>query len=185
MTDATCICSRHMWAVTMKHDCFRGLASDDAKFRSDHVHEFAAAILDLCGLDPTVIHSVDIGEPARASGPACSSRVACVLFHRLNPMTICVGERSRPRKTRSSLGEKARPRKRGCPMDGSIDLAGRSTGCLRQGARRMSSHAMALRCACPTLCAEPLYGCVSMEGMPIAGRQISAHGSPGVPKTLG
>jgi hypothetical protein len=37
---------------------------------------------------------------------------------------------------------------------------------------------MAVRRGWPTLCAKPLSGCVSKEAMPIARRQISAHGSP-------
>jgi hypothetical protein len=38
-----------------------GWLATNVKFRLDRAHEFATAILDLLGLDPTVINAVDVG----------------------------------------------------------------------------------------------------------------------------
>jgi hypothetical protein len=83
----------------MKHEYFRGLASDDVKFRLDRVHEFATAILDLLGLDPTVINAVDVG-----AGKGIWSHMLVARSLRsvsvIEPNDTCVGKRLRPRKTR-------------------------------------------------------------------------------------
>lgn len=75
----------------MKHEYFRGLASDDARFRLDHAHEVATAILGLFGLDPTVINAVECrGWQGHLVPHARRAQPALAEISELKPEIRCV-----------------------------------------------------------------------------------------------